>query len=559
MKYFPDHTISRFYLPISILISLVVLVVYYGMILYFGVNIPYWDEYGITLEFLKKYEEAELTSGKLSLLYSLSNEHRIVIYHLLLLLEKSIFGNIDFLRMMIIGNTGVLFIWSLLWKSIKIEKHKLLYFLPVTLLLFVCVWERSTWACAAFLNTYVFLFGFCSLYFLSKNGTKNLILAIVCAVLSTYSFGNGLFVFPVGFLVLWVMERSKKDYLIWGTTFVVVGLLYFLNYAKPISQSASVLNTNPILFVGYISAFLGAVFKYITPYLAPFAGFTLLIITLTVFLLHFKDRKKHVLLWSYLVFLGATVFVAAVSRSGLGLGQAISYRYELIPSLVMAILYLFFLKITPKKTTLLFTLMLAGLLYAGRVHHNAKECGYLKERLESGLIMHHAGDPFKLSGIFEQRKQLGKTLEQSISSGLYNSPINKLAALPKYQEIPTLPESSQRVHTKLYINKNSEQFLFLKGWAYVNGLQTHDADIQLTLHSPDGQTFAFQTTPVMNRYLTEQYGYGYYLDKAGFKIILDKSQLTMLPEEGRYEVGFLINNGEKYFYKRFKDIDFNKM
>ena len=545
---------SRFYLFTATLLSLLITAIYYGMFLYFGTNIPYWDEYIITLGFLENFEKGETISDKLSLLHSLANEHRIVLYRLLLLIEKSVFGDIDFLRMMVIGNTGVLLLWGVLWKSIKIKRHKLVYFLPVTLLLIVAAWERSTWACSAFFNTYVILFAFCALYFLSKNGTKNRAVAIVFAVLATYSFGNGLFVFPIGFFMLWLKGRPKKAYIIWGLAFFVMCLFYFLSYTKGINKSASVLNTNPVLFIAYISAFFGAVFKYITPYLAPFAGFAILLVMLGSLIVHFKNREEHALLWSYAAFLLASVFVAAVSRSGLGMGQAISFRYELIPALTLAIMYLFFLKTAHRKQVLIFSLLLSGLLYASRLHLNIKECGYLKERLENGLILHEMGDPSSLSGTFQQRKQLGKILDRSTASGLYKSPIEKLTALPNYYEVSELPEPNKRIKSKLYINRESDNLYFIKGWAYINGMQTHDATVKVALHSTKDKVYIFETTPIINRYLTEQYGYGLYLDKAGFKIILDKEQLTMLPN-GVCKVGLIIENGGSTFYKPLKNIE----
>ena len=109
---------------------------YYGFRMYTAENIPIWDDFGAILVFLNRIYDTQFLSEKLKLLFDKYAEHRLLFVKTVSLLDYYLFGNVNFIRLNLIGNLGLLGILVIFFKAFKCPDNKWLWFLPVVFLLF---------------------------------------------------------------------------------------------------------------------------------------------------------------------------------------------------------------------------------------------------------------------------------------------------------------------------------------------------------------------------------------------------------------------------------------
>jgi hypothetical protein len=96
-----------------------------------------------------------------------------------------------------------------------------------------------------------------SIYFLSCHTGRTLALAIVCALISSFSISSGLFVWPTGLLYL-ILSRSKKSHLaIWLLIGIATFVFYFINYISPPNPPSTMFAT-PLHALLFMLANMGA-------------------------------------------------------------------------------------------------------------------------------------------------------------------------------------------------------------------------------------------------------------------------------------------------------------
>jgi hypothetical protein len=530
--------------PLAIGCTLAVMAAYYAVIMSQAVNIPHWDEYIITLDFLDRFDRSGSTWDVVQLLFSQANEHRIALYRIAILGERALFGDVDFTRMIALGNIGVLVFWAILWTSFPRTTDRVYYFLPVTLLLFAPVWERSQWAASSFFNTYANVFAFATLYCLSKEPRRYLVAAAICSVLAIFSFGNGIVVYPAGLGLLWVARADRTRLWTWAGVSLVVMVVYFWGYRfTRASIPTSSLFTNPVLFVAFVFSFFGAPLKYFSRYLAPFAGVSVLAWLLVLVLHGRRCRKPYALASSFVLFLLLSAGAVAVTRSGFGLAQALSPRYELIPAVFIAVLYLTSLQSwrEPLKRQFGLIILCSIVLYAARMDANYTQIVAFRERLESGMRMYCANDPSALSVSPAMQEEVAGLFTCPDPTGNYRPPVESLLKTPDRLTVEE-PAMDAEVRSQVRLEADSDEVYYAKGWAFIDGLDTQGLDVYLVLRSDRGQIFAFRCASHVMKDVTQDYGHGLYLDESGFSVALPKRRLEIPP--GPYDTGIYLVRGE---------------
>jgi len=169
----------------------------------YGVNVLYGDDWAFVLV-IEKLHAGNLTFGDLN---GLHNEHRMLFPNLIMLLLVYL---TDY-------NTiaAMYFSWGLvLIESILIfhmfrqdfgdSMSSLLKFLPVCWLLFSFrQFECILWSLVG-VQIYLSALGFvASIYLLAKSDRLPLVGALCAGIISSFSFANGLLVWPVGLIFLW--------------------------------------------------------------------------------------------------------------------------------------------------------------------------------------------------------------------------------------------------------------------------------------------------------------------------------------------------------------------
>jgi hypothetical protein len=166
-----------------------------------NVNYVAFDDIMI-LGIIPGFENADLAE-KWKQLTTLFPEHRLVFSRSVILLLHGFFGKVNLVWPMIIANIC----WGLcafvFYRAFAKLRANVWYFVPVMWLWFnIQSFENIFWGVSSLCNFGVLLFVLSALYFAAYH-PERIIYSILFAVAATFTYGNGLMVFPViGFLYL---------------------------------------------------------------------------------------------------------------------------------------------------------------------------------------------------------------------------------------------------------------------------------------------------------------------------------------------------------------------
>ncbi|RYF54719.1 MAG: hypothetical protein EOO39_38970, partial [Cytophagaceae bacterium] len=211
----------------------------------YAVNIPKWDDHALRA-FLFYFDREPTFTGKIYQLFRQHNEHRIVYDRLVSLVDNQLVGKLNYVHLMLVGNLSLvgllwIFVAALRRSRPDLSNLSVFYAVPIAWLLFnLSQWENMFWGMAALQNFSVVLWVIAAFYFLSY--TTHWRLAFVAGVLATITSGNGLMVWPLGFLILvlrlpaFVGSTTRKSFVPfvgWLVGAAIVVALYFMGFEKP--------------------------------------------------------------------------------------------------------------------------------------------------------------------------------------------------------------------------------------------------------------------------------------------------------------------------------------
>ena len=348
---FTNKLLDKFVILLVALISML----YIWAVLRYTSYLPYWDDYNAVLRFLNNFYDSDI-SEKVKLFFSQHNEHRIVFNRIVELLQLKLFGEINFLYLVLIGNVGWFLVIYLLWRYAKSENISFIYFSPVLIVLLAFSHnELMTWAMASIQQYYQILFSLISIYFLVN---KKLFYALGAMILSIFTGGGGIVLIPL-FVVYMILHRNWKNLFVTLMISAIILFIYFvvLGYEKP-GHHPSILNTlkNPKMIIEYILVFIGSLAGSKTA--AATIGTALIIFF--AYKLKYSYKKTPFLVWSILFILG-TATATALARAGFGIEQALSSRYSEYSLLFLSLIYLQYLFTEKQDNT---NVILIGYLFS---------------------------------------------------------------------------------------------------------------------------------------------------------------------------------------------------
>lgn len=261
-----------------------------------NVNYVAFDDI-LILGIIPEFSKVDL-AGKWKLLTTLFPEHRLVFSRSVILLLHKTFGTVDLVWPMIIANGCWALCAVVFYRAIRKLQLSLWYFVPVMWLWFnIQSFENIFWGVSSLCNFGVILFVLCALYFAAYLPEK-MAFALIFAIAATFSYGNGLMVFPVIGL-LFLLAGYRKEFLITAATAALVAFIYFIDFT-PITQSLDLSNPQQVKegffgFFGFIGSW--ATFTaYANPperlYNAVGMGMVMILALLLLF------RKQYLPLWN---------------------------------------------------------------------------------------------------------------------------------------------------------------------------------------------------------------------------------------------------------------------
>lgn len=309
------------------------IIVYFYTISVFAVDIPFMDDFNIFMGYLNLPD-----SIRYHTLFNQHNEHRLVIPRLIAEGYYQLTGKINFVHVISIGNSAIAFLCLALFYIWKRTGLPVGFFVPVPYLLFsACSWESMTMASSASNQLTVVFFALLTFILYESNVRFSPVLAVLSATLAAFTSGAGLVVFIV-LLLRMASTVSKTTFIaphrrqLYRFISVAVGTalvysVYFLDYVKPDNHpSMLAVLGNPIHSGGYFFLLMG---NYLSvPFLALLAGLTSFF--LFVYLTYRRYDRKNPTVYCFMVYLIGCALVITLSRSGFGLGQAMTSRYAIL-------------------------------------------------------------------------------------------------------------------------------------------------------------------------------------------------------------------------------------
>lgn len=203
------------------------IVLFYAVSWRYSLNIPWFDDIENIPFFLNNFIKAEGFGEKIAAIFRPGNEHRIVSSRLVILFNHFLTHQLNFKLITLIGNLTVLGIFALITKAYLKQGRKIIVLLTITFFIFSLQFYSMTQMAIMSLQYQLIIFEvFLSFYLLSKNTSTAFIWAVLVALLSTCSMGNGMLVWPIGAVMLAYQVRWKQLF-IWCLVGVLAITAYF--------------------------------------------------------------------------------------------------------------------------------------------------------------------------------------------------------------------------------------------------------------------------------------------------------------------------------------------
>ncbi|QRR04313.1 hypothetical protein HWI92_22405 [Dyadobacter sandarakinus] len=360
-----------------------------GVICYYSVNAPWYDDFDPFPDFLRKWIHARGVQEHLYLLFQPNNEHRMVVGKLVTLACYALTGHLNFTFLHLAGAGFTLGTLALVAKVFRRHDLPWWYFLPVVLLLFQVQYHLVfLWAICSLQHQPVIFFVCLSMYLLSKNRFSGALAAALCA---TFAMSNGIFVWVAGAAVL-TLQASYRWLLVWLAAGAVAVACYFHGLTTMGNESSfAYFAQYPHLSVLGFFAFLGGLFDFFPEkpvfsrsVLPVIMGFAVMIwISIWLFGLvrpwflsvfvkknkesQVKNRNGNLspssgFLLGVLIFLLVNAFIIALLRPRFGFFVMIVSNYKMYPALFLIVAYLSLLFFSKNRKQTIFrgTLVIAA-------------------------------------------------------------------------------------------------------------------------------------------------------------------------------------------------------
>lgn len=310
---------------------------------FFGLNIPFWDQWYFARHLMLRY------SGQLTfdILLSQHNEHRPFFPRLIwLILAELTNYNIKaelWTNFLICIGTFTFFVHRTLrtWKEHNVNAPVIL--LPLLSLLIFNLGSRESWIqgfqTVMFLGMACFIIG---VFFLTEKTTGKFILSMLLGVIANFSMVNGLFYWPLGVVILILNERGRNRIIktaVWLMISCLTVAFFLNNWSSSAQINFSYLFSHPLEWLVWLLNFLGApilAFWYVA------WGFGVLSVLLLGFTIMQTIRSgKWQSLLPYLAiaaFVLGTTLVTSFGRMEFGLRQSTVSRYITMSSWLWAVL-----------------------------------------------------------------------------------------------------------------------------------------------------------------------------------------------------------------------------
>jgi hypothetical protein len=320
--------------------AILAIVMYLLTVHKYAYNMPVGDDYDAVLGFLNRYVQGDLNE-RFWLFFSQHNEHRILLTHLISIVDLHLFNEINFLHLIWFGTLGWFLSIAAFWNFSNKEGISFLEFIPAgIILLSFSHYEMMTWAMTSIQQYYQVFFGILAIGYMTKN---RFTLSMLFYILAIFTSGGGMSLVPLA-NIYYLFHKKWRELSICIAITLITLMTYFvlLPYISP--GSTKILQTlmQPQIFVAYTIGFIGGVGNI---YELGYISF--LVVGLCLLLLFSVKAKiayaKYPFLFWICIYVMITAVLAALNRSNEGIQSSGDSRYSEYSLLFLASTYLIYI------------------------------------------------------------------------------------------------------------------------------------------------------------------------------------------------------------------------
>ena len=395
--------------------------IYFFLAWQYNINIPSWDDYDF-LESILKILGTDDRGRQFSLIFEKHVESRMAFIRVLFLLSLATLGEIDIKLILFISNVALLGLLYIFLKSRASFGNKLLFFLPVILILFQLQnWHNMIWIAATH-HYFVLYFSGASFFWLTRKTPRSFFIASFHAVIAPFTLGGGLGAPILGIIYLLSTKRIKEG-VIWATGGILIFTFYFYNYETANQEHGLAgLLKNPGQNFLYFFSFLGSIlaFKYFN--VSIFLG--VIYFSYFVYLSLKKYHLKNPFIYLFIAWIIFSALTASFFRSDIGIDQSLSYRYKIYSASFLIMIYLSITEVISfgnkfKQSLVISSILLTSILYIVAALDTLPKMKFQKELLNfrtKHWLAHNHGL------FFYEPLEANRTMLSSVQSGIYNLP-----------------------------------------------------------------------------------------------------------------------------------------
>lgn len=318
-------------LPVGLIAALVV---------HYGVNIPYWDEWEWA-DLVYRMHAGSLTFADI---WAQHSEHRILISNVLMLTLDRLHGWNGVTEQLVsvaIVAFSLLVLWTIIKRTVAHNVRIPVFVATALLLCGLCQWENFSWGFQ--MGWFLCTLGFTSVIALlsaPQRSPRQFTAAVVIALATSYVSGQGLIIWPVGLVCITLVRRS---FLRSATAWIICAAFAIAVY----KSGMYVVDFGHVSVTGHLRLLCLYALSYLGAPLATSFGVpgcviagSLAIAAFTAFVVSDVLRPQRVLHLARRApwyALAAYPLIAALgtapSRAGLGLVSSVTGRYTTISSL----------------------------------------------------------------------------------------------------------------------------------------------------------------------------------------------------------------------------------
>ncbi|MCP1382595.1 hypothetical protein [Runella salmonicolor] len=501
----------------------------------YSLNVPWFDDFDPFPDFLREWQRTTDFASYIKLLFKPNNEHRMVFGKLAALGYFWLFGTLNFTFLHWAGTFFTLGTFAIFIRAIRQDNIPWAYLLPFPFLLFQLQYHMtSLWAITGLQHQPVVFFVCLTSYLLAQ---KRFAWALLTGLCANFAMSNGIFVWPAGFVILF-LQGNYRWLGSWLLAGIVAVFLYFYGMQTLNNESSFgyFLQHPHETFFGFFT-FVGGLFDFFPDrstfersVLPTIFGMVMTSWLGIVVVRLWRLYKKHALapntLLLFLIgvstYLLANATIIAFLRPRFGYFVMLVSNYKIYPALFMMVSYGFYLGLFPLKRKWLnaalgFSILVWGLSF---LHYWPTVSERRKTLLAFAYNQQHNGFGLGLTPNSSAALYVDTLMKYHVNNMTYHYPTDLAPALKAIQA-----DTSLKI--KPVITKQEEGLsIFTDDFSYDSGF---DVALYAFLRS-DSRNYLFKLEPNL------------YKGRNWFRRY-DGGSLVLIPNEaiaaGKYSLGFV--------------------